>query len=201
MPKSHMLVFLLVAVSIILSACTPAYTADTTGRYVRKIAISSQYEIRRRHSRAISRDNRISIVVSTNTVVVANAETQQPTNTLAREFYHGFSSYFPALHCATSPVPSIALAGAIAEKNRSNFLFYIDVISDDTSITETDGEESKIDYKQLTLVLTIVDVLTEQVIDKIQLSAKPSLFNFGGTSLHSLLAKPIEVIAKDLTGV
>ncbi len=192
--------FAIIIAAILLTACTPSYTADTTERYVREVGISNQFEIRRWHSRAIPSDTRISIVASTRTLLSDDAVSKQPGNALAEAFALGFSVYFSSLHCATAPVPSMMVAKAQAEKNRSNFLFYIDVVDRKAELKGGDTEEAKVNYKQLTLVLTVVDVLTEQVIDKIQLSAKPSLFNFVGTDLNSLLAKPIDVVARELTG-
>ncbi|MEE8058747.1 MAG: DUF4823 domain-containing protein [Pseudomonadales bacterium] len=185
---------------VFLLACTPSHTVETTESYARNIGVINQFHIHRWHARSISRDSRIFVVASDSNT---NVKTNGDSNTLADVVARSLSPYFSHV----SPVEkqlSITTANRLARDRRYHFLIYIDFIDSSRAAINFDedkADEKKTNYKHLELILTVVDVVSEQTIDKIKISANKSVLNLIGTDMQSLLAKPIDRIGQDLTGV
>ncbi len=182
-----------------LQGCTPSHTLEKSGLYARKIGIVNQFDISRWHGRILPSGSKL--------FVATDAMKSLDSRTLSAVFAKGLSPFFAQVTAAKHH-QSIAPARSLAMKNACDFLFFIELIDSENGLifAADEGrddqaiEPSDKDYKRMQLLLVVVDVVSGQTIDKIKLSAGTAHFNFLGTDMASLLAKPVAAIGRDLTG-
>ncbi len=177
-----------------LYGCTASHTVEKTEFYARKMGVINQFEISRWHSRGIPSDSRIYVAVNEVKAVKGGS--------LSSVVAHGLSPYF--IHVASADKQySMAAANSLARKNKCNFLLHIELIKGKSA--SLFGDDEQLDdssvYKQMHLLLSVVDVVSGTIVDKIKLSSNTAHFNFLGSDMSSLLAKPLTTIGQDLTGV
>lgn len=177
--------------ALLLSACQPSYTADQTEVFARTVGVTKQFDIQRRNNRLIPVDSRV--------VVAAASMPEIDSSALSGVIAHGLSPYFDS---AVGGYGSMSLQAARkkAISANHNYLIYVTTMKG-MSASGSGNTDPHSDYTRMHLLLTVVDVLSGQTFDKIQLTAKSASWNFLGNHMNDLLAKPVAVIAQDLTGL
>lgn len=183
---AHVIVVLLLA----LQACQPSYSVDQTEYYARKIGVINQFEITRWHNRVISTDNQISVIGDTYDGVDTVFLSQVVADSLA--------PYFKRVTGGHSK-DSLVAAMTLTKLQGNNFLIYVQV-RDKSSPIDAEEPDSTTNYGRLSLTLTLVDVVSGETVDKINLLANTSFFTFWGNEMQDLLAKPLAFVGEHLTG-
>jgi hypothetical protein len=176
---------LLVALAILLCACTPSYTVDKTVDYARKAGVINQYEIDRLHHWALSPRSRVVVAGSTGEQI----DVQRLTLLLETQF----APYFGHVASISNAVTyEVALSSAL--KQQGDFLIFV------TINQPYADDEHREEYHEVNLLLTVVDVNSQKVVDKIKLSAKTPPWTTYHVGLDKLLAAPLVEVARQLSG-
>ena len=184
-----------------IAACTPSHTVQKSEFYARKIGVINQFDISRWHGRRLPANSRI-LVAAGDVKAVDGAH-------LSRVVSDNLAPFFADVN-ALEQQQALLGARSAARRQSYNFLFYIELIDSKTGAVLTDNsdaddgaapQDASRDFRQLQLLLVVVDALNGNTVDKIRLSASTARYNFLGTDMASLLAKPLAAIGRDLTGV
>lgn len=181
---------LALACGVLLPACQPSYTVEQTKLYARKLGVTNQFDIHRRNTRVIAGNSRICIVSKPQQEVDMQAVSTIVATGLS-PFFHNVT--------AIEAAPSMHLATTMARRAGADIVIYIDLINSRSQF-KYEKPNPSIEYNRLQLLLTLVDINNGEVVDKVQLLAKPSHFSLAGEDLQSLLAAPVTTIGHDLSG-
>ena len=174
-----------------LPSCHPSYTLEQTEFYARKIGVTKQFDIHRRSTRVIA--------VSSRLCVISENKKNVDMSALSKVIASGLSPFFQEVS-ALENTDTIESAVTIADNNNTDFVVYIRLL-DSGELLKDDSPSASSNYYHLRLLLVVVNANSSEVMDKIQLLAKSSHFSLLGDDMSSLLAKPLEYIAHDLSGV
>ena len=188
--KRVLLANLVLALLLSLQACQPSYSVDQTEHYARKIGVINQFEITRWHNRVISTDNQIS--------VIGDVDDGVDTVVLSQVVADILAPYFKRVTGGHSK-DSLVAAMTLTKLQGNNFLMYVQV-RDKNSLIDAEEPDSTTNYDRLSLTLTLVDVVSGETIDKINLQANTAHIKFWGNEVPDLLAKPLAFIGEHLTG-
>ncbi len=176
---------LMVAWLILLAACTPSHTIDKTVDYARKVGVINQYDINRLHHWVMSPETQL--------VIAANTGEQIDEQVLTQLLVTQFSPYFG--HVATiSKAVSYKAAVSSASKQQGDFLIF-------TTVNQPFADDEHRDaYHEVNLLLTVVDVNSGRIVDRIKMSANTPPWTTYHSGLDKLLAEPLAEVARQLTG-
>ena len=177
------LVFLL-----ILVACTPIYTADSIERYSENIGVVDHFKISRWHHYLISQDSRLAVAGQTDSIVHASF--------LAKIIDQTFSQYYADVTVFDGSANWQSIID-LARRQGCDFLFHAELLSTDPLLNPKNESQQ---YKNLTIIVSIVDANTALVVDKILLSSSKTKIPFIKGGFDELLYEPFIAIAKELVG-
>lgn len=203
---SNSIKLLLIFSTLLIVACTPQTLVDTSVDAARSVRILNNFEITRLKSHGIYFDSHICLGINKAEGVDAMQILSTAQNSL--------SPYFSTV----DQLPNM-MSFAAAEKNAKSscggqFLFYLglqeakeslkinidELVNDDIQQIE-ETEEVPPNYSRLKLQITIIDLNSGRVFDKIQLTAKDNWLPFYNKKIDDLLAEPFNVIGAELTGI
>ena len=181
-------VLLVTPVLLSLQSCQPDFVQSQSAHYARQFGVFNDFTISRWNNRVIESKSSIAVVSDNIQKVDAVALSKVVASNLAPFFQRVVGGYAK---------DSLASARALAKMQGTSYLFYIELT--DTGIPAT-GDEVPADFSGLQLIMTLVDVVGGQTVDKIVLTAESSWVRLLGDDMQGLLAQPVSQIAKDLTG-
>lgn len=181
--------FLLLPILLLLQSCQSDFVQSQSSYYARQLGIVNNFSISRWHNRRIEPSASITVVSDTIEQLDAVILSQVVADNLAPYFHRVEGGAVKG---------SLVAAQSLAKKQGSDFLFYLE-FTDPSSLFS--DEEPSSSYNKLQLTMTLVDVVSSHTLDKIVLTAKSSWVSLLGDDMQSLLAKPINKIAQDLTGI
>jgi hypothetical protein len=188
--KKLLLVNTVFCLLLLLQACQPSFTVDQSEHYARKVGVINQFEITRWHNHVIARSNRISVISEVDDGVDMIVLSQVVADNLAPYFARVTGGYSK---------DSLVAAMELTKLQGSNFLLYVQ-IRDKSSLIDTKEPDSTTNYNRLSLTLMLVDLVSGDTIDKINMQVNTSHFKFWGNELQDLLAKPLAFVGESLTG-
>lgn len=201
----------------LMTACTPAYTADTTKRYARELGFTERYQIERWHNRQFARDNRILVNLSADTDLDHAAITQAVAKHLSARFaavdpllqHHGVE---PAREKAlqrqyqflldinrvawTSPPPPQA-STVQAQPAGHNPAPVPASPPPQTSEPEQEAEDR---LASIEVEMRLIDVVSNTTVDKFLIVAAPSWTRERGGTIEQVLGAAVDQLGVDLTG-
>ncbi|MGK0499297.1 MAG: hypothetical protein ACJAYG_000933 [Oceanicoccus sp.] len=182
---------LLLVLALQLSGCQPSFTSQQVNIYASNLGIINQFEISRWHNRQIQASSRIS-VISDNIEAVDSQALSEVVGRYLRPYFSNVG--------AGEVKGSLLEAMKVAKSQGNNYLVYIELEQQNT-LFDVKKADASTAYNSLLISLTLVDVVANQILDKIRLQTKSSFYNISGSDIDALLAKPINHIAKNLRGV
>ena len=167
---------------LLLTACQPSYTIERSEHYARQLGITTKFDIKRWHHRTISADSKVVIAISPQEGLASKA--------LFQIFEIGFAPHFAHI-IEGAHSSSVKKTIATAKRHRGEILLFIDPV--DLDMTS--------DLKRAELFISLFDVNSGQIIDKVVLSARAPYYNVVGTDLNNLLKVSVQHFARQLSGV
>ncbi|WP_019530284.1 DUF4823 domain-containing protein [Dasania marina] len=174
--------------ALLLTACEPAYIIDGAQHYSRQLGIVNDYNISRWHSYVYARES--SFVIAG---LVADKNIQQPLLQVSEQ---AFAVYFA--RAVSVNTNTFAAALQQAKSQRASFLAVF-TLSSLQQFQNLDGSYEA-GYQQADVLITLYDVNSAKVVDKVSLKASKSLLSFAGENITTLLHKPMLAVAAELSG-
>lgn len=169
----------LIISTALFSACQPSYTMDQLETIASKSGASHQFDIKRQHHFVVS--------PNTHVAIASNTLTDIDRQTVVNIAVTGLTPYFSNVS-AISDTTTMTDAKKQARANGANYLAYIS----ERAISIDDGK--------VELIINVIDVTSDNPIDKVWMKTATSLISFGEANLQDLLLKPFQAVAEDLTG-
>lgn len=208
----------LIALALLVAACTPSHTADKSRQYARQVGFSDNYEIQRWHHRQFSRDSRI--------LVSASATTDLDRGAIIATVSRELSPYFAVVD------PLAGETGTAKARDRAllaHYGFVLDIARVDWQpaksadedapaspaepMQDSAGESGPVNdnsraatdtsapaIKVIEVEMRLVDVATNQVADKFVVRASSSWSRQGGATLEQVLGSAIAALGEAVTG-
>lgn len=172
-----------------LVGCTPSYTVDSINKFSQQVGVVDYFEISRWHHHVVAQDSRLA--------VAAQAESSEHAELLARAVDMAFSRYYADVAILQT---TAGQRGLIDESQAQGYDFLIrsELLSAEPA-PEPDSEDQS--YKHLQILLTVVDVNSALVVDKLLLSSSKARIPFVKGEFDELLHKPLNAVARELSGV
>lgn len=186
--KKQLHFIMVMTVTLCTVACEPAFIAEGSERLSRHVGLVDDFDITRWHSMVYARESHLVLASQ-----VADATSRK---SLLLSQQKAFSRYFSSSTVDSST--SVESALGRARQQGANFLIMSDVITSE-KYKNMDGSHSE-SYKHAAIILTVIDVNSAKVVDKINLAAKSSLVSFSGSDLGPLSYKPMIAVAKEMVG-
>lgn len=152
------------------------------------VGLANNFTIERWHSQPISHNNKILVAASP-----YKGENQEKIATLVVE---QFSQYFNSVHLF-SPETITNDSYLYARQRGYQFLVVVDTLAIEAI---QDEETSATNYRKITVLLSVVDVIREQPIDKIRLTASSRAFPPATNSMEDLLMPALKAAGARLSG-
>lgn len=172
----------------LLSACEPAFIAEETTNFSKKVGLIDDFNISRWHNLRYSKSSHITLVSYAQEKVIKDA--------LLKGTEKGFIQYFSNVQ--TSIAHNRQQALLVSRGLYSSFLIEIAMV-DSAKYTNMDGSHSET-YKNASILLTVIDVNSGRIVDKVSLLASKNTMSFLGADLAPLIHKPMAAVAKEMVG-
>ncbi|MCR8921926.1 hypothetical protein NO559_04035 [Dasania sp. GY-MA-18] len=179
---------LIAALLLLISACEPAYIKQEAQHYSRQLGIVDDYDISRWHSYVFARESRF--------VIAAIVDDKESQESLLQAAQRALGHYF----AQALPIDASTTASALhqARLQQGGFMMTIELNALDRFQNLDGSYESA--YKQANILLSIYDINSGQVVDKVSLKATKSPLSFTGEDIATLIYKPMLAVAKELSG-
>lgn len=183
---------LLIFMACLLMACQPSYVAQTSSDLVKSVGVVNNFKITRWNNHLLQAQSRVA--------VVSDVFDQVDGVSLSRVVAQHLAPFFLTVEGGLSD-ESLATAKTIAAQKGHNYLFYLELAEANSIMQgEEDTADESTSYNRLNLTVTILDVVSGKVIDKVSLQARSSWVQLLGDDMHGLLKEPVAAIGKNLTG-
>jgi hypothetical protein len=150
---------LLLVLALQLSGCQPSFTSQQVNIYASNLGIINQFEISRWHNRQIQASSRIS-VISDNIEAVDSQALSEVVGRYLRPYFSNVG--------AGEVKGSLLEAMKVAKSQGNNYLVYIELEQQNT-LFDVKKADASTAYNSLLISLTLVDVVANQILDKIRL--------------------------------
>jgi hypothetical protein len=169
--------------------------ADQSEVFARYVGVSNQYTIERMSNLNLHHDSRVVISAS-------NMGQRIDTTAVVNSAVQGMQPYFSSVYSLVTVMPLEQAKIKAKTQYHGDLLFHLTLVDADKQKPKESEEdkESESYYKNITLVITVIDVNSGNVFDKIQLKASDKIIPFTDESSDDLLLKPFSVMAKNITG-
>lgn len=172
-----------------ISACTPSYTVDSIDSLSKKVGVVDYFEISRWHHYLMAQDSRLA--------VSAKAESSTHATVLSKAIKASFAQYYADVTVFQVGASQPSLISQ-ARAQGYDFLLRAELLSAKPAPHPDEEGQS---YKHLKILISVIDVNSEQMVDKILLSSNKSRIPFVRGQLDELLREPLSATAKELSGV
>lgn len=174
---------------VVLAACTPEYTVQSIDGFSKRVGVVDYFEISRWHHYLMAQDSRI--------VISAQAQSPDYAAQLADAIEAAFSQYYADV-TVLQPVKSGQHVVEQARVQGYDFLLRAELLSAQPEHSSDNKDQV---FKQLKIMITVLDVNSGAVVDKILLLANKSRIPFVKGAFASLLHEPLDAVAEELSGV
>jgi hypothetical protein len=182
---------LIVTVLLLLTACQPSFTAHQIDYYAGQVGVTSSFDIRRSRNAVLS--------TSSNLVVVCQSTERDDQASFSQTVANGLSPYFESVTGGFS-ADSLQSAQTLSKQGNAHYLVFVQVTGTDSVFASQQDETGGESFSEIHLLLTIIDIVSGSVIDKITLASDTGYFDILGDDKNELLAKALNQIGHDLSG-
>lgn len=179
-------ILVLLVILFVVSACTPSYTADIIDNSLKRLGVVGHFEINRWHHYLMAQDSRLA--------VVAHSESPAHGALLARAIESSFSRFYADV----TVLDAIGGDDLIARAKGHDFLLRATLLFTEPALN-LDSEDQG--YKNIRILISVVDVNSTKLVDKVLLSSTQSYLSFVSGRFDNLLDAPLNALAEELSGV
>ncbi len=181
---------LIVVLSI--TACQPAFTVHQTDYYAGQIGVVNSFEIKRLRNTVLSPYSDL--------VVVSQSTGSDDLASFSQTVASGLLPYFQSVAGGIS-ADSLQSAKTRSQQSNYHYLIFVQVTNTDSLFASQPHETGGENFSEIDLLLTVIDLTSGGVVDKITLSSDTGYFDILGDDKDELLAKALSQIGHALSGV
>lgn len=174
---------------LFITGCTPEYTIDSIDGFSKKVGVVDYFEITRWHHYVIAQNSRLA--------VVAQAGPPDESALLAKALSNAFSDYYAGVAVLADKQGQHGVIES-ARSQGYDFLLRAELLSAEPTQV---ADHKKQSYKHLKISVTIIDINSALVVDKILLSSSKARIPFVRGAIDNIVSEPLSVVAKELSGV